>query len=354
MQLSDPEDRHAVIKAYLARLGAELADCDAALRHDALIDAEVHLRAAVQAGASPQRAIDDFGSPEEVARAFREVDGTPFGTPRRSPTTTGPVPGTEAAPSTTAQTATSHTAGAASADASGPARPRGFAALPIVGVWARPTAWGALLYFGIVGFALAMAYFVWSITIGSIAFGLLPTLLGLPLFVALLGSARALCLFEGRVVESLLGVRMPRRTQPMEVANDIGFWQRIWCWLRDTRSWLSLAYLIGNFPVSVAAFAATVTLVAFGTSLLITPVVSLLGYPMMTFEIGNAPLSIAAGIAVLTATLWFVTALGWVYGHVVQAIQVARPEPIRRHKTPPFNPTPSLQPNEGTVHAAHH
>ncbi len=348
MQPSDPENRPAVISAYLAQLSAELADCDAALRHDALIDAEVHLRAAVQAGASPQRAIDDFGSPEEVARAFREVEGAP-----PVPVTTGTVPATADAPAT-CHSAAPHSTGAAGADARGPARPRGFAALPIVGVWARPTAWGALLYFGIVGFALAMAYFVWSITIGSIAFGLLPTLLGLPLFVALLGSARALCLFEGRVVESLLGVRMPRRTQPMEVANDIGFWQRIWCWLRDTRSWLSLAYLIGNFPVSVAAFAATVTLVAFGTSLLITPVVSLLGYPMMTFEIGNAPLSMAAGIAVLTATLWFVTALGWVYGHVVQAIQVARPEPIRRHKTPPFNPTPSLQPNEGTVHAAHH
>ena len=57
-----------------------------------------------------------------------------------------------------------------------------------------------LLAFAAVGFVLATAYFVWTISIGGLAFGLLPTLLGLPLFVALLGSARAICLFEGRVV----------------------------------------------------------------------------------------------------------------------------------------------------------
>jgi hypothetical protein len=34
-----------------------------------------------------------------------------------------------------------------------------------------------------------------------------------------------------------------------------------------------------------------------------------------------------AGIALMTATLWLVRGLGWVYGHVVQAIQVARPRP---------------------------
>ena len=45
-----------------------------------------------------------------------------------------------------------------------------------------------------------------------------------------------------------------------------------------------------------------------------------------------APVSIAIGLALLTATLWLARGLGWVYGHVVQAIQVARPQPVRpRH-----------------------
>ena len=319
------------IRAYLAQLGLELARCDAALRHDALIDAEAHLRAAVRAGASPERAIDEYGTPAEVARAYR-----------------GEEAGTEQRQSDSAATDAPQPTAAPPAD-----RPSGFRALPIICIWANPSAWGALLYFGAVGFVLATAYFVWTISIGGLAFGLLPTLLGLPLFVALLGSARAICLFEGRVVQALLGVRMPRRTQPVEGTDGVGFWQRIWCWLRDVRSWLSLAYLLGNFPVSVAAFAVTIALFATGTALVFAPVLSLLGIPFASVDAGDdvtiqflwyrlvpsadgtvslpgaaAPASIAIGLALLTATLWFARGLGWVYGHVVQAIQVARPQPV--------------------------
>ncbi|NBQ16326.1 MAG: hypothetical protein EBU31_17365, partial [Proteobacteria bacterium] len=46
----------------------------------------------------------------------------------------------------------------------------------------------------------------------------------------------------------------------------------------------------------------------------------------------TAPLalaSLAVGLALATATLWLARGFGWVYGHVVQAIQVARPMPMR-------------------------
>ena len=36
---------------------------------------------------------------------------------------------------------------------------------------------------------------------------------------------------------------------------------------------------------------------------------------------------VAIGLVGLTAVLWMVRGFGWVYGHVVQAIQVARPQP---------------------------
>ncbi len=338
MEPSEHDAGLAAIRTYLAQLGAELAECDAALRHDALIDAESHLRAAVRSGASPERAIDEYGTPAEVARAYRGADDAPSpwrGEPSGAPAATEASALRPDAPSATA------------------ARRRGFRALPVIGIWAQPAAWGAILYFGFVGFVLATAYFVWSVGVGSLALGLLPTLLGLPIFVALLGSARALCLFEGRVVQALLGVRMPRRTQPVEGAESVGFWRRIWCWLRDVRSWLSLAYLLGNFPVSVAAFAVTVALFATGVAMTVAPVLSLLGLPIASTDAGDdvtiqflwhrlspdadgnvwlpvaaAPWSIIAGLALLTATLWLARGLGWVYGHVVQAIQVARPQPV--------------------------
>jgi hypothetical protein len=40
--------------------------------------------------------------------------------------------------------------------------------------------------------------------------------------------------------------------------------------------------------------------------------------------------SLLAGLALLTATLWLARGMGWVYGNVVQAIQVARPQPVPR------------------------
>jgi hypothetical protein len=223
--------------------------------------------------------------------------------------------------------------------------------IPVIGVWFDGRAWGALLYFGVVGFVLSLAYFVWAVVIGALSLGLSPIVIGIPLFVFLLGSARAICLFEGKVVELFLRVRMPRRTQPVEGVDHVGFWQRIWCWLRDVRSWMSLGYLLGNFPVSVVAFAVTFALAVASFALLAIPVMHLVGQPfahvsgddtdmdivflgtqLVPDSSGNvwitAPLalaSLAVGLALATATLWLARGFGWVYGHVVQAIQVARP-----------------------------
>jgi len=98
----------------------------------------------------------------------------------------------------------------------------------------------------------------------------------------------------------------------------------------------------------------TIVLFATGTALAVAPVLSLLGIPFAVVGADDgvtihflwyrlvpdadgtislpgaaAPVSIAIGLALLTATLWLARGLGWVYGHVVQAIQVARPQPVR-------------------------
>jgi hypothetical protein len=189
------------------------------------------------------------------------------------------------------------------------------------------------------------------VVIGALSIGLSPIVIGIPLFVFLLGSARAICLFEGKVVELFLRVRMPRRTQPVEGVDHVGFWQRIWCWLRDVRSWMSLGYLLGNFPVSVVTFSVTFALTVTSLTLIAIPAVHLFGLPVghvsgddadVNFVFMGTPLvpdnhgnvwitaplalaSLAVGLTLATATLWLARGFGWVYGHVVQAIQVARP-----------------------------
>lgn len=339
------------VARYLKALEGELAGCDPALRHDAVIDAETHLRSAIDSGMPAERAIAEYGTPQEVARAYVEHDSEAYGwrscvhPPADQPAGVGVRPGNSGSQAALAQSGL---------QVSAPGR--GLASrIPVMGIWIDPRAWGALIYFGAVGFALSLGYFVWSVTMGALVLGLAPLVVGVPLLVLLLGSARALCLFEGKVVEALLGVRMPRRVQPVEGADSVGFWQRILCWLRDVRSWLSLAYLLGNFFISVCTFALTISLCAVSVSLVLAGVGSLLGMPVMVVGDGGADsvvvnvlgwrlepdangvlqapagasiAMVTVGLCLATATLWLVRGLGWIYGHVVQAIQVARPQAV--------------------------
>ena len=210
------------------------------------------------------------------------------------------------------------------------------------------------LSFGALGFVLAICYFTWAVTIGSLALGAMPLIIGLPLLVLFLASARGLSLFEGRVVELLLRVRMPRRTQPVAGLEGVGsgtrlgFWKRIGCWLRDVRSWMSLGYLLGNLPVSTFLFSVTITLVVLSAWLLAAPVFYALDMPISQAAPGDGfvlesllgvesdgkifltgatvvPVFLM-GLALMTGTLWLMRGLGFVYGRVVQAIQVARPQ----------------------------
>ena len=65
---------------------------------------------------------------------------------------------------------------------------------------------------------------------------------------------RPLC-DEGRIVEALLSVRMPRRLPPASAAADT-VWTRIKAALADARTWSSLLYLLLMLPLGVAYFAA--------------------------------------------------------------------------------------------------
>ncbi|MFM7051363.1 MAG: sensor domain-containing protein [Planctomycetota bacterium] len=336
MEGVDPRSSDAVGE-YLARLELALRGADPALAHDALVDAEQHLRDAMRSGQTAEAAIAAYGSPAEIAAAYgHAVDAAV------------PASGAAFAPAHAASPATAPVAAA-------PTRGSRLRAIPVVGVWFEPRAWGALLYFGIVGFALSLAYFIWAVALGSLAIGTLPLVLGLPLIVFLLGSARAICLFDGMVVGTLLGVRMPRRTQIVAGADEVGFWQRVWCWLRDVRSWMSLGYLYGSFPVLLVLFVLTIALAAVSASLMMAPIVQALDLPFAYFHRGDSDMEIqflwrrldfdaegnaiitwpfslamgAFGFALGTALLWMMRGLGWVYGRVVQAIQVARPHPAR-------------------------
>lgn len=333
------------VAEYLSHLQRELIGVDAAVAHDALVDAETHLRAAIAAGRSPASAIEEFGPAADFARAYA---GAPAPAHRAAAGAAGATP-----PASPAASGAVASAGALAT----------LARVPLVGVWFRPRAWSSLFYFLLPCFVIALATFVWVVCVGSLALGTLPILLGLPLAVFLLGSVRAICLAEGKVVEFFLGVRMPRRVQPVQVLTpvggvaEIGFWKRIGCWLTDIRSWLSLAYLLGNFFVATGLFALFVTLGALVLMMVVAPLAQAAGWPAIHVADGDTEirflwerltpdadgvvhlststsvLSVLLGMALATATLWLALGTGWVYGQVVKAIQVARPQAVAQRFT---------------------
>lgn len=189
-----------LIAEYLMQLERELVGVDTAVAHDALVDAEAHLRAAIAAGKTPAAAIEEFGRAADFARAYAPA----------------PIPPVGGAGSTLP---------ALSAVGTVPARAGVLTTLsrtPIVGVWFQPRAWSSLFYFLLPCFVIAVATFVWVVCVGSLALGTLPIIVGVPLAVFLLGSVRAIGLAEGKVVEFFLGVRMPRRVQPVQVLTPLG------------------------------------------------------------------------------------------------------------------------------------
>ncbi len=330
------------VNEYLSHLQRELIGVDAAVAHDALVDAETHLRTAIAAGKSPAAAIEAFGSAAEFAMAYAAAPrpGSDFGA--------GGVAETRAA-----SPATGARSGARAA----------LARVPVIGIWFQLRAWSSLFYFVAPGFVMALATFVWVIVIGSLAIGTLPIIVGAPLAVFLLGSVRAICLAEGKVVEFFLGTRMPHRVQPVQVLTpvggvaEVGFWQRIGCWLTDVRSWLSLGYLLGNFFVATGLFALFIALAATSFALLAAPIGQALGLPVIQMHGDDAEVwflfqrikpdehgvvhlsvttclvSVMVGFMLATATLWLARGTGWVYGQVVKAIQVARPQAVARRFT---------------------
>jgi hypothetical protein len=237
-----PSDDTVSIEEYLDRLKEELAGSDRALIQDALYDAEEYLRSetAAQAGAATgaagpealRRAIQRFGTPREVAEAYRETD-----------------------------------ARVAVALAQPASRPPVSPAQRLFGIFLDPRAYGSLLYM-FLSLVTGILYFTWAVTGLSLSLGLCVLIIGLPFLLFFLASVRVFSLLEGRIVESLLGVRMPRR--PL-FAKAGSLWERLRSWLSDRRTWTTLLYMVLKLPLGVLSFTLFTVLLSISLTLLVAP-----------------------------------------------------------------------------------
>jgi uncharacterized membrane protein len=286
------------VEQYLDALRAALRGADPALVQDALFDAEEHLRAELAQhpgdaeGDVLARIASSYGAPDEVADAYRANEATIQKALRT------PVP-----------------------------RAYGSALGRFFGVYADPRAYLCLLYL-LLTLVTGIAYFTFA-TIGlSLSLGLAILIIGVPFFLAFIGIARVIALAEGRIVESLLGVRMPRR--PPYRDRDTPFWQRVVAMLKDPRTWSTLLYLLLMLPLGVFYFTFAVVGIVVSIATFLAPIFMLLYHAGLVQIDGTVeslhpallPLVSILGLLLLTVTMHLARGLGYLHGQLARTLLV--------------------------------
>jgi len=136
------------------------------------------------------------------------------------------------------------------------------------GVIIDPQSYLNIVYL-LVAFPLGTFYFVFLVTGLSLGFGLIITLVGIPILLLVLAGSWALCKLERNVAITMLKEDIPpASSQPMSQ----GLWSRIKMHLTNRATWTGILYLLLKFPVGTATFTIAVTLISVSLGLLTAPI----------------------------------------------------------------------------------
>jgi uncharacterized membrane protein len=296
---ADPLRSPASITEYLDRLRVALAGADPALVQDALYDAEDYLRS--EMAANPGRSEADviaavagsYGAPGEVADIYRDTEvrvqtALQPPAPRRQRTGLG----------------------------------------RFFGVALEPRTYAALFYM-LLSMATGIFYFTWVVTGVSLSIGLSILIIGIPFLILFFGSVRVLSLVEGRLVEAMLGERMPRR--PMYAPSTAPMLARIKEMFTDPRSWATMLYMLLMMPLGIVYFTIVVTLLSISLALIFAPIavtldaIGWIGFSSsyeLTGEPWQMPFLVAGGILLLFATLHLARWIGSLHGQLAKHMLV--------------------------------
>ena len=296
------------INEYLHQLRTALRGADPALVQDALYDAEEHLRA--ELAEQPDRdeaqmlahVVGSYGAPDEVAELYRDQE-IKIQRALRPP----------------------------------PQPKRRSLAGRFFGVAADPRTYGALFYM-VLALATGIFYFTWVVAGVSLSAGLSVLIIGLPFIVLFFGSVRVLSLVEGRIVEAMLGARMPRR--PPYPAQGQPLMKRIGAMFTDARTWTTMLYMLLMLPLGIVYFTVAVVLVSTAVGFIGAPIAWALdvtalsdlyvGHRVMAdwglgvheAGWGDALAICGVGVLLLFGTLHLARGLGRMHGQVARHLLV--------------------------------
>ncbi len=289
------------IEEYLDALKNAMPDADPALIQDAQADAREHLTNALEAvrektpeaneADALQSIIEEYGAPEETASAYREIER------RTSPSLK--------------QAKKSNSIWSA-----------------IFGVYVDPRTWGSLLFMFIT-FVTGIVYFTWAVTGFSLSISLMILIIGIPMAILFLLSVHGLALLEGRLVEALLGERMPRRS--LFAQPGLGWLERFRALATDKHTWLSMVYMVFQMPLGIIYFTLDVVLILLSIAFIVAPIGKLIFHsPYIYINLGvtGAPewtlyFVPFIGFALLTATMHMIRGIGWLHGRYAKWMLVS-------------------------------
>jgi hypothetical protein len=125
-----------------------------------------------------------------------------------------------------------------------------------------------------------IVFFTWTVAGLSLSGTFLIFIFGLFFLLFFLYSLRGIALAEGKLVEALLGTRMPHR--PLFAPKNLPWKEQLKLLLKDKHTWLTLLYMLGKLPLGVFFFSVLIVLFCCSLSLLSLPLVwfiTLFGYP---------------------------------------------------------------------------
>lgn len=274
------------IPEYLHQLRAALAGSDPALVQDALYDAEDYLRSEWAEHPEMDEAsllasvAGSYGAPSEVADIYRDTEVTVHRALRAPPP-----------------------------------KPRVSLAGRFFGVLADPHAYTSVLYL-LLSLVTGIFYFTWVVVGLSLSASLAVLVIGIPFTILFFASVRGLSLVEGRLVEVMLGERMPRR--PLYTDRERPILERIKTVFLDPRTWSTLVYMVLMLPLGVIYFTFIVVALSLTFAIAALPVLESFGDHNHLYWFGeqihlplwSLPITLAIGLVMLILTLHAARGLG--------------------------------------------
>lgn len=291
------------IETYLENLRKALNGADPATMQDALSDAEEHLSTALESALEEnpdvktaealEVIIEAYGTADETAAAYQDIEE------RVQPALAAPKQ-----------------------------RTNGNVFSQFFGIFSDPKAWGAFLYL-FVAFATGIIYFTWAVTGLSLSVSFAIFIFGLPFAAFFMISTRWIGLVEGRIVEALLGVRMPRR--PAFFPKELDWKEKLKMAFTNKFTWLVILYMLLQMPLGIIYFTIFIVLITLSLSFIAAPFVQLsLGVSWFMvnseyyfFPEAYLPLVMAIGILMIPSTMHLAKFLGGLHGKYAKMVLVS-------------------------------